>query len=160
MPTYTTTDEVQLLISKEILVELTDDTEVGQTVDAVVNLGIDLAEGEVNSALAEAGYSVPVALPIPAGAEIVKTVTIWLAVCHIAARRGVIPEDYKSNCDYFRDVLAKIADGALSLPLPSGAINDPQSTTQGQEKIFSRSKFEKESGTRLNEDEIGTMDVN
>ena len=159
MPTYATLLEVQSITSKEILIELTDDVKNGQVQDSVVNLAIDLAEGEVNAALSAAGYAVPVVVPLPAGTEIVKTATIWLAICHISARRGVIPEDYKGNCDYFREVLGKIADGDLAIPLPSGSINDPQSTTEGQEKIFSRSKFEKESGTRRNEDEIGTLDV-
>ncbi len=71
----------------------------------------------------------------------------------------MIPEDYKSQCDFYREWLQKIADKDIALPLPGGDINLPQSTTEGQEKVFSRSKFEKDSGTRRNEDEIGTLDV-
>jgi hypothetical protein len=70
----------------------------------------------------------------------------------------VIPDDYKTQCDYFRELLRKIADGEMALPLPSGAINLPHSTTEGQEKVFTRSKFDHD-GTRRNEDESGSLDV-
>ena len=55
----------------------------------------------------------------------------------------MIPEDYRFWCEYYTKKLDDLADGNLGLPLPSGAINLPQSNTQNQEKIFSRSKFTK-----------------
>ena len=71
----------------------------------------------------------------------------------------MIPDDYKSQCDYFRDLLMKIADGDMALPLPAGSINLPRSSTKGQEKIFSRTKRGVGTGTVLNEDEDKTLDV-
>lgn len=76
----------------------------------------------------------------------------------IAARRGVIPQDYQTWCDYFKDVLKDIADGDLSVPLPSGVFNLPQSNTENQEKVFTRSKFDSD-GNLLNEEETGSLDV-
>ncbi len=78
-PIYATVDEVRLLVSKELLIEMTDDAGSGQVDDPVVDLALVNAEGEVNAALANAGYEVPVALPIPPGAEVIKTITLWLA---------------------------------------------------------------------------------
>lgn len=71
----------------------------------------------------------------------------------------MIPEDYQSQCAFYREWLQKVADQDIALPLPAGSINLPQSTTEDQEKAFSRSKFDKETGTQRNEDEIGTLDV-
>ena len=47
--------------------------------ELIENAPAEAAEGEVNAALANAGYEVPVALPIPPGAEVIKTITLWLA---------------------------------------------------------------------------------
>ena len=78
MPIYANVADVELLISKKVVIELSDDKRVGQVDDAVVNLHLDNAEGEVNSALSAAGYAVPVALPIPAGAGLIKAASVWL----------------------------------------------------------------------------------
>ena len=78
-PIYATADELRLIVSKELLIEMTDDAGVGQVDDAVVDLALINAEGEVNAALANAGYEVPVALPAPPGTEVIKTITLWLA---------------------------------------------------------------------------------
>lgn len=78
-PIYATVDEVRQIVSKELLIEMTDDAGVGQVDDAVVELAIVNAEGEVNAALANAGYEVPVALPVPPGAEVIKAITLWVA---------------------------------------------------------------------------------
>jgi phage gp36-like protein len=157
MPVYATVTDLENLISKAIMVQLTDDSEIGQVNDAVSSLHLDNAEGEVNAALSAAGYTVPVALPIPAGAGIIKAATLWLAVCGLAARRGVIPEDYKSQCEYFHNVLEKISAGELLLPLPSST-GLPRSSTEDQEKIFTRSKYD-HSGNVINSEEQGSLDV-
>ncbi len=79
MPTYAAAIDIQKTVSPEILAQLTDDEEDGQKNDDVIDELIDQSEGIVNAALSEAGYAVPVAIPIPAGAEIVRSATIWLA---------------------------------------------------------------------------------
>lgn len=71
----------------------------------------------------------------------------------------MIPDDYKSQCDYFRELLMKIADGDMALPLPAGSINLPQSTTKGQQKIMTRTKRGVGTGTILNEDEGKSLDT-
>lgn len=70
----------------------------------------------------------------------------------------MIPEDYQSQCDRYREMLDDIANKDLTLPLPAGATNLPTSTTLGQQKIFTRSKFE-EDGTLRNPDEGKSLDV-
>jgi hypothetical protein len=79
MPIYGSVSDVETLISKKILIEMTDDRQIGQVDDAVCTLHLDNAEGEVNASLSEAGYTVPVALPIPAGAGLIKAATLWIA---------------------------------------------------------------------------------
>lgn len=157
MPVYATVAELENLISKAILIQLTDDQKINQVDDAVASLHLDNAEGEVNAALSAGGYTVPVALPIPSGAGIIKAATLWLATCGLAARRGTIPDDYKSQCEYYRGVLDRIRDGLITLPLPS-SVNLPDSNTIDQEKIFTRSKLD-HSGNVLNSEERGSLDV-
>ena len=156
---YATGAEVETLVSEEIVIELTDDNKDGQVDDTVVTLAISNSEGVVNSYLSAAGYLIPVATPFPPGAEAVKAATLWLTVCELAARRGVIPADYQTQCDFYRDLLEKIADGTVSLPLPAGTINMPQSTTESQEPIFTRSKINTSDGSLRNEDQRRSLDV-
>lgn len=158
MPVYGTVADLENLISKEILVQLTDDDKISQVNDAVCNLHLDNAEGEVNAALSAGGYATPIALPIPAGAGIVKAASLWLAVCGLAARRGVIPDDYKNQCEYFHGILEKIGEGTLLLPIPSSSDGLAHSNTIDQEKIFTRSKLD-HSGNILNPEEQGSLDV-
>ncbi len=71
----------------------------------------------------------------------------------------MIPEDYQSQCAFYREWLEKVANKDLSLPLPQGSISNPQSSTLKQEKAFSRSKFDVSGGNLRNEDENKTLDV-
>ncbi len=79
MVTYATKAQLQNLISKKLLIQLTDDDENEAIDTAVCDLALDNAEAIVNSYLAEGGYTVPVALPIPAGALGIRPATLWLA---------------------------------------------------------------------------------
>lgn len=80
MATYATFEDIQTTVSKELLVQMTDDEENGQPNKDVVINAINQAEGIVNAALSKAGYDTPVVTPIPAGAEIVNGATVWLAI--------------------------------------------------------------------------------
>lgn len=80
MPTYATPAELNTLVSSVRIAELSADEENGQALDSVINLHLDNAEGEVNAALSKGGYAVPVVLPLPAGAELVKAATLWLGL--------------------------------------------------------------------------------
>lgn len=79
MGIYATVLDIERTTSKEILQQLTDDEDNGQVNNPVVEESIRQAEGLVNAALSRGGYVVPVALPIPAGAELVHSATVWLA---------------------------------------------------------------------------------
>lgn len=158
MPLYCQVADIQRMISPEISRQLADDDSNGQIEDAIIEDCIDRAQGLVHAALVSGGYAVPVAIPIPAGAEVVKGATMWLAVCDLAARRGVIPEDYRQQCDLYRGILDKIANGEMGLPLPTGAINMPFSSTEGQQRRFDVSKREIGTGEIRNPDEAHTLD--
>ena len=72
--------ELGTLISKERLAELSNDSDNNQIDKAVVDLHLNNAEGEINAALAKGGYAVPVATPLPAGSEIIKSMALWLGL--------------------------------------------------------------------------------
>jgi phage gp36-like protein len=156
---YATVADISRLVSPNILIQLADDDNDQQYEDPVVEDALDRAEGLVNAALGAAGYAVPVALPIPKGAEVIKGATTWLAVCDLAARRGVIPEDYRMQCDLYKGILDQIRQGLLGLPLPAGSINLPQSSTEGLQRRFCLSKDEIGTDEIRNPDEEHTLDV-
>ena len=79
MVTYATAQQLEDLISKKFLIQLTDDDENETVNDGPLTLALDNAEAVVNSYLTEGGYTVPVALPLPAGAEALRPATLWLA---------------------------------------------------------------------------------
>ena len=71
----------------------------------------------------------------------------------------MIPDDYQSQCDRMREMLDDIASGDLAVPVPAGQTNLPTSTTLGQEKIFTRSKFDISGGELRNPDEGKSLDT-
>lgn len=158
MPIYAKVADLERLVSPAVVVQLSDDKKNGQKDESVVDDAIERAEGLVHAALVSGGYKVPITLPIPQGAEVIKGATCWLAVCDLAARKGEIPEEYKNQCLLYSAMLDKIANGTIGLPLPAGDINMPHSSTLGQEKVFTHSKFETGSGDLRNEDEARSLD--
>lgn len=158
MPSYTQPADIQRMISPEIAKQLADDDKNGQLEDTIIADAIDRAEGLIDAALTAGGYAAPVALPIPKAARIVVSATMWLAVCDLAARRGVIPEDYRNQCEFYGRILEKIANGELGLPLPTGDINMPHSSTEGQQRKLDITKREIGTGEVRNPDEEHTLD--
>lgn len=156
---YASVQEVVTTLSKAIAVQLTDDAKNGEVNEDPIVLALERAQGLVDSALGAAGYAIPVALPIPDGAGVIKSATTWLAICDLASRRGILPEDYKTQCDLYQGILDKIRQGLLALPIPAGSINMPHSSTDGQQRRLSLTKWnDRYQGVR-NPDEDHTLDV-
>jgi hypothetical protein len=158
MGTYADVSDIEGAVSKDLLIQMTDDEGNGQINTPIVSAAIRRSEGIVNAALAEASYTIPVATPLVSGTEIIFGATVWLAICDVSSRRGIIPEDYRFWCDFYTARLDALARGELNLPLPTADINDPRSTTLGQAKIFTRTKTDN-AGTVRNPDEAGSLDV-
>jgi phage gp36-like protein len=159
MATYASLQDIIKTISEARAIDVSDDDKNGQLDDDVIENSINMAESEVNAALFKAGYTVPVVVPLPAGSEIIKTITVWLSICMLFARRGEIPVEYLDTCRYYREMLTSIADGDIILPLPASSNSNPRSNTEGQEPIFTRSKFETSSGEVKNPDEGHSLDT-
>jgi phage gp36-like protein len=159
MTSYASVQDVIATISKKIAVQLTDDDEKGQVDEAPIELAIQRAQGLVDSALSAAGYAIPVAQPIPDGAGVLNAATTWLAICDLASRRGILPEDYKTQCDLYQSVLDRIRQGLLALPIPAGTTNLPHSSTDGQQRRLSLTKYDKKYTGIRNPDEDHTLDV-
>jgi phage gp36-like protein len=159
MSSYASVRDVIVTVSKEIAIQLTDDDKSGEVQEDVIDGALDRAQGLVDAALLEAGYAVPVVTPIPDGAGVVKGATIWLAICDMASRRGILPEDYKTQCTLYEGILQKIASAQLALPLPTSSLSMPHSSTDGQQRRLSLTKWdEKYTGVR-NPDEDHSLDI-
>lgn len=158
-PTYASKTDQEETVGKKYIIQMSDDEGNGQSNTAICNQALSQAESIVNASLSKGGYVVPVALPIPQGAEIVVAATVWLSICVLASRRGVIAEDYKKWCDFYMERLEEIESGELTLPLPVADRSNIQSTTLNQEKKFSRSKFNKDDAALRNPDEDHTLDT-
>jgi phage gp36-like protein len=152
---YATQMDVENAISSEILIQLTDDDESGAVDVNVIAQAISDAEARINSALASR-YTVPIAVPIP---DVIKYCTVWIAVCILGKRRGVLPEEYQKECDYWFNWLKEIDDGGKDVPGLTSASGYPRSTTETQQRLLVRDRLDVD-GNSLNDDELpSTIDI-
>ncbi len=148
---YSTLADLQKLLPVDVLVQLTDDENLGpQTIDAAnldhaaiiarVDEAIATADGLVDG-YCGAKYAVPLAAPVP---PIVKGLSMDLAIYYLYARR-TIPEKIAVKYDKAVATLKDISRGLLTLgvqdePAPSRA--DAASTNKtASDRVFTRDKM-------------------
>jgi phage gp36-like protein len=151
---YATQQDIEDAISTQILTQMTDDNEDGSIDTAVVDRGLAEAAAKIDGALA-VHYVVPLSAPYP---PIVVAANVWLAVCAIALRRGVMPEDYVSTCEEWKEWLERVRKGEEPIPELQEYNSLPQSTTEQQSRLLVRDRLDND-GNSLNPGETPTIDV-
>ena len=122
-----------------VLVQLTDDDNLGEVDENKVEAAIEGADATID-AYCGVRNTVPFD-PVPA---IVKTLSVDLSVFNLYSRRGGVPENVRKIRDDAIAFLRDVSRGAVSLgpagpdQTPSGS-HRPQSA--GAERIFSRDKM-------------------
>src|SRR3990172_6596739 len=98
MPVYTDKDDLKNALSAIILIQLADDNADGAEDDPVVDQAIANAEADVDAALSTR-FTVPLTGTKATIPQVVRYKTMWLSVCKLGSRRGILPEEYQKECE-------------------------------------------------------------
>lgn len=138
---YSTPDELKLLLSEKELVQLASDGRVGlwsdQAVQAVLGEAIDQADSEIDGYL-----SLVVELPLVLPPRLVGNLSAKIAVYNLLRRRPTVPDHWQSEYQRCRDLLLRIAEGKLKLPLEDadGEVLEDAAADPGRIVIVTRDK--------------------
>lgn len=140
---YSTLDDIKKLIPEEIVIQLTDDEDLGAVNQARVDEAIAQADAEIDS-YCGTKYSVPFSSPVP---DIVKKISVDIAIYNLYSRKvEKIPD---TRADRYKNAIRQlegISKGLISI----GEAEAPAPTTQGSpetnketnDRIFTREKME------------------
>lgn len=147
-------DMLNLSISKEVMIRLTDDDNSAEVDSVKVSAAIAAAEAEIDKHLA-GRYTVPFA-----DGSVPALVQSWcsdLAAYKLHRSQTNVPESSQRRRDEVMKNLRAVMDGSVSIPGADDLLNSaglPASTTDGQGQQFINDTFDAE-GKRTS---IGTMD--
>ncbi len=121
-------------ISEDELIDITDDVDAGVVDSDAVARAIADADAEINTYCA-VQYDVPLAL-VP---DIIRKVSVDIAIYNLYARRRGAPEDRKQRYDNGIKLLKSVAAGTVSLGVGTPDPDDeggPEATQSGSDRIF------------------------
>lgn len=132
--TYSTTDDIKNILPEDALIQLTDDNGLGVIDQEKIDRAIAQADAEIN-AYCGRRYVIPFTT-VP---EIVRKMSIDIAIYHLYARRDVMPE---IRGDRYKDAVKQLTDisrgfitlGVDPVPEPSGI----RIHIKSSDKIFGR----------------------
>ena len=137
---YCTLADIKKALPEDIIIQLTDDDNIGDIIAANVTQAIATADAEIDGYCA-VKYSVPFTT-VPA---VVKALSIEIAVYYLYKRRTV-PEKIEKAYDNAVARLKDISRGLLSLgvdppPAASTTADVAESNKNENDRIFTRSKM-------------------
>jgi len=126
-------------ITAQELTDLTDDSGAGEPDAGAVARAIADADAELDAYLGKR-YRVPLS-PAP---ELVRKLSVELAVYHLYSRRRGAPEEWRQRYEDNRRLLEHIARGRVSLGAaePEGSPAGQPVDTASQPRIFTRRTLE------------------
>ncbi len=131
---YCTQTDIENLLPSANLIQLADDDEDGVADAAVITEAIASADGDIDGYCQEK-YTVPfTAVP-----EIIKNISVDLAIHFLYSRRDIMPEGRTARYKEAIRKLEKIAAGTLSLgadPEISESQQTLQTSTEDTDRIF------------------------
>lgn len=137
---YCTQNDIQTALSEDILIQLTDDDNIGVVIAANVTQAIEQADAEIDG-YCGSRYTVPFAT-VPA---LIKALSIEIAVYYLYKRRTV-PEKIEKAYDKAIARLKDISRGLLSMgidPPPAAASSGgAESNKDVNDRIFTRTTME------------------
>lgn len=135
---YSTKAGILKQISETVLIQLTDDKNIGIVDDIIINQAIADADAEIDSYCGNR-HTVPFSA-VPA---IIEKMSVDIAIYNLYSRRKGAPEDRQKRYDNAIRFLRDVSKGAVSL----GADAPPPTTTEntvsiaGNDRIFTRGKL-------------------
>lgn len=132
---YCTKVDLLLQISEAVLIQLTDDVDVGVVDDSVVTGAIGDADDEIDS-YCGGRYSVPF-VTIPG---IIKKISVDIAIYNLYARRKGAPDDRKIRYDAAVRLLRDVSRGLVTLgaDAPSPVTTGDTVAVSGNDRLFTR----------------------
>jgi phage gp36-like protein len=135
---YCTKADILKQVAETVLIQLTDDANVGAVDDAIVEQEIENAAGEINGYCAER-YPVPLS-PVP---PIIRKFSVDIAIYNLFARRKGASDDRKARYDNAIRFLRNVSSGRVSL---GASAPEPVTTTdsvamESGTRIFTRDKM-------------------
>ncbi len=136
---YAVTADLLQQISQAELIQLTDDTLLGQIDESRVARAIADAGAEIDGYLAKV-FSVPVS-PVP---DLVRNLTVAIAIYNLYSRRSEVPDNRLERYRAAVRTLENISRGLLTLgTVPAPPENTGEAGTfEGAERVFKRSTLE------------------
>jgi phage gp36-like protein len=141
---YSTLDDIKKLLPEEVLVQLTDDENLGTVNQARVDEAIDQADAEIDS-YCGGRYSVP----FPAGAgcpDVAKKLSVDIAIYNLYSR--TVMEMPAIRAERYRNAIRQleaISKGVISLgvnPAPSAPTDSTAETNKPTDtNVFTREKL-------------------
>lgn len=107
---YTSLSEIQNAIDADVLQQLTDDDDTGNTNDGIVQAAIDEASEEINLYLRER-----YALPFEETPKIIRQLCNTITVYYLYLRRHDVPEKNEQAYKNAIKILDKLSTGKVSL---------------------------------------------
>lgn len=142
---YATHSDIEARLGPAVYVQLTDDAGTGAADEATASEARLAAEGEVNSHLARR-----VAVPVDVAghaelADVLRTVTVDLAVWRLFARRGMVPDAVQRQREAAMQWLGRIASGEVMLPsmqeLPGNPAAGIAAAAVGAARVLTREEM-------------------
>jgi len=135
---YCIQNDILEQVDEDVLIQLTDDDDAGVVDADVVTRAIADADAEIDS-YCGARYNLPF-YPVP---EMVRKLSVDIAIYNLFARRKGAPDDRKKRYDDAIRFLRDIAKGIGTLGADAPADDDdsgPEASTIKSDRIFSRGR--------------------
>jgi len=138
---YCTLDDIKKLIPEQVIIQLTDDENLGTVNQARVDEAIAQADAEIDS-YCGGKYSVPFSSPVP---DIIKKISVDIAIYNLYSRK--VEEIPQTRTERYRNAIRQlegIAKGTISI----GEDPEPAIPSQGgsevstNDRVFTRDKLE------------------
>ena len=126
---YATEADIRERVPEEVLIQLTDDPQAGETDANIVIEAIRWADNVINGFLCRR-YRLPFANPHPVLGEI----SADIAVYHLYSRRmDIVPEVWEKRWEFWRKWLEDVAKGDLALEDGTGGAGSLRVSAPRQE---------------------------
>jgi phage gp36-like protein len=136
---YSTLDDIKKLIPEEVVIQLTDDENLGVTNQTRIAEAIASADGEIDS-YCGSRYTVPFS-PVP---DIVRKMSVDIAIYNLYSRR--VEEIPATRSDRYKNTirqLTMIAEGKLTIEstAPPAQEGGAECNKTEDDRIFTRDKL-------------------
>jgi len=132
---YCTQADILEQLDEDVLIQLTDDDDIGAVDADMVTRAIADADALIDS-YCGARYDVPLS-PVP---NIIRKCSVDLAICNLYARRKGVSEDREKRCKAAVGYLKDVSTGKATLGTDTPAADEddgPQATTVKTDRLFS-----------------------